>query len=372
MKSTINSLLVAMLVCALVPQIHSFLAINANTRNGIWRTSQHEQITSLLPRSLQATTSETRFNQITPDVFHDEFEFLIESHPLDDVEPTLPIQRRGPNSPPASFQSKSIIPTDPQEEWKWFYNLLKERNTQDNTTFVKDNILEESLLRQWMAQQRKAFMKSLGVLDCNDKSNWGTPYLTRAQKELLDNVDFPWGHLQPSSLTNDVVFSDEFQKRVRLSYKDWQWNQWYRRLCLFASRHGHTRVSSDGSDNVDLAKWTAEQRTLRRKMPRRRRQRLDDILFDWDWKDSADNSMNDGKTITDIQGIPEKLQRVSFSRRVKELKEYRAKNGNCSVPLDCDLGKWVEETRGRRSKLSPSSIAKLEAIGLRFVDREEE
>jgi hypothetical protein len=107
-------------------------------------------------------------------------------------------------------------------------------------------------------------------------------------------------------------------------------------------------------------------------MPRRRRQRLDDILFDWDWKDSADNSMNDGKTITDIQGIPEKLQRVSFSRRVKELKEYRAKNGNCSVPLDCDLGKWVEETRGRRSKLSPSSIAKLEAIGLRFVDKEEE
>ena len=226
--------------------------------------------------------------------FHDEFEFLIESHPLDDAEPTLPIQRREPNSPPASFQSKSMIPTDPQEEWKWFYNLLKERNTQDNTTFAKDNILEESLLRQWMAQQRKAFMKSLGVLDCNDKSNWGTPYLTRAQKELLDNVDFPWGHLQPSSLTNDVVFSDEFQKRVRLSYKDWQWNQWYRRLCLFASRHGHTRVSSDGNDNVDLAKWTAEQRTLRRKMPRRRRQRLDDILFDWDWNDSADNSMNDG------------------------------------------------------------------------------
>lgn len=121
----------------------------------------------------------------------------------------------------------------------------------DNTTaaamFAKENVLGEALLRQWMAQQRKPFMKSLGVLDCNDKSNWGTPYLTRNQKELLDAVNFQWGHLKPSSLSNDshdVVYSVEFQKRVRLSYKDWQWNQWYRRLCVFASQHGHTRVSA--------------------------------------------------------------------------------------------------------------------------------
>lgn len=49
-------------------------------------------------------------------------------------------------------------------------------------------------------------------------------------------------------------------------------------------------------------------------------------------------------------------------------------NGNCDVPVEYKggLGEWAERMKGRRSKLSPSSIAKLEAIGLVFTDDVEE
>jgi hypothetical protein len=213
-------------------------------------------------------------------------------------------------------------------------------------------------------------MKTLGVLDLHDKANWDTPFLSRQQKQLLDQVNFPWGHLQPSSLTNDIVYSKDFQRRVRLDYKDWQWNGWYDRLCNFVEQHGHCRVALD-EDDADLARWTAEQRSLRRTMPERRRKRLDELQFDWNWKDTSVSNANvqtESKVEEDEEEQPSS-QRGSFGRRVKELKEFRRANGNCNVPLDYPggLGEWVERTKGRRSSLSPSSIQKLEMLGLVFT-----
>jgi len=348
---------VAVLILFLVQECRGFLA------------QYSPRVKKVRPCLLESKSNDSsNVVEITSAVFHDEFEALVESHPLDDPSPP---ERQRVRSP----QSTSMIPTDPQEEWKWFYSKLKDGSVAETDTSaasLSNNILEESLLRQWMAQQRKAFMKTLGVLDLNDKANWGTPYLSRQQKELLDSVDFPWGHLQPSSLTNDIVFSNDFQQRVRLEYKDWQWNTWYERLCSFKSQHGHTRVSLDDND-VELAKWTAEQRKLRRKLPKRRRQRLDELQFDWKWKDTT-GDIDDAQSSSISTQAEEKPQKVSFGRRVKELKEFRKTNGHCNVPLDHPggLGEWVQQMEGRRSKLSPSSIQKLESIGLVFSESEED
>ena len=328
------------------------------------RCSQYQCLRSHSPL-LQSTNNNLNID-------HDEFESLVETHPLDDPEP----------SPSESQRAKSLlsnnnnIPVDSQQEWEWFYSKLKQRNEdqqQKDTIALTNDMMEESLLRHWMAKQRKAFMKTLGVLDLNDKENWGTPYLSRPQKELLDAVGFSWGHLQPPSLTNDIVYSDDFQRNVRLHYKDWQWNAWYERLRVFQSQYGHTHVQLNGNDD-ELARWTAEQRELRRTMPERRRQRLDELQFDWDWKDNAKIQSTDRESLPELLHSEEKSQKGSFARHLKELKQYRSTNGDCNVPLDHPggLGQWVQRMKGQRSKLSPSSIQKLEAIGLVFLEDEEE
>jgi hypothetical protein len=213
-----------------------------------------------------------------------------------------------------------------------------------------------------MAQQRKSFMKTLGVLDLGEKANWGTCYLSRDRKERLDELSFPWGHLQPSSLTNDFIYSDNFQRRVRLKYKDWLWGGWYDKLKTFQSQHGHTRVPLMGDK---LGAWTAEQRKFRWTMPERRRVLLDRLQFDWDFRE-------DDKNLPPEMELEGKLEKVSFATRLKQLKEYRKTHGDCNVSMDSELGKWMRRMQGRRSKLSPSTIQKLEMIGLVFDELTEE
>jgi hypothetical protein len=282
----------------------------------------------------------------------DEFAYLVDSHPLDDPEPCLP-------SRPWTKTNPYDIPIKQDDEWEWFYSKLKARNkaTGHNDT----DIIEESLLRNWMAQQRKSFMKSLGVLDLSEKANWGTIYLSRQRKERLDELNFPWGHLQPSSLQNGFIFSDDFQRRVRLKYKDWLWSNFYQKLIVFKTQHGHTCVPVTG-EHGELGTWTIQQRRIRWNMPERRRVLLDQLQFDWDNCEDEQNNPVPSKT---QQGDEEK---VAFATRVKQLKEYRKTHGDCNVPIDSALGKWVQRMQGCRLKLSPSTIQKLELIGLIFHD----
>lgn len=124
--------------------------------------------------------------------------FEVESNPLDDEEPEAhqynrtppPAASRGISSGPTPRPNPYNIPTDPVGEWEWYYQRLKARHdaiqqygTDEN---VAIDVVEESLLRHWMAQQRKMLMKTLGVLDLGQEKNWGTAYLTREKKERLD------------------------------------------------------------------------------------------------------------------------------------------------------------------------------------------
>lgn len=282
---------------------------------------------------------------------NDEFAHLVDSHPLDDPEPCLP-------SRPWTKTNPRNIPIQQDDEWEWFYSKLKARN---NATGQDTDIMEESLLRNWMAQQRKSFMKTLGVLDLSEKANWGTSYLSRQRKERLDELCFPWGHLQPSTLQNDFIYSDDFQRRVRLKYKDWLWSDFYQKLIAFKTQHGHTSVPLTG-EHVALGRWAAQQRRVRWTMPERRRVLLDRVQMDWDAREDENKDSVPAKI---EQGDGEK---VAFATRLKQLKEYRKMHGDCNVPIDSALGKWVSRMQGRRSKLSPSTIKKLELIGLVFHD----
>jgi Helicase associated domain len=258
------------------------------------------------------------------------------------------------------------IPEAPNEEWEWFFEKLERESEFRAVGNRPFDPIEESLLRHWMAKQRKSFMKSIGALDLADQANWGIEYLTRERKERLDQAGFHWGHLQPKTLTNDFIYSEEFQRSVRTKYKDWIWNPLFQNLVAWKNQNGHTNVPLDSEDGLGV--WTALQRTIRLQMPQRRREKLDAISFDWAWKDLAKKKRY---TTTNTKVVTESVElAVPFPRRVSQLKEYRLLHGDCAVPLDYQdvpgLGAWVKRIQGRRRELSPGSISRLEKIGLVF------
>mmetsp|Transcript_6341 Transcript_6341/g.9662 ORF Transcript_6341/g.9662 Transcript_6341/m.9662 type:complete len:369 (+) Transcript_6341:194-1300(+) len=296
----------------------------------------------------------------------DPFAHLAESNPYDDPEPASLTSRKQPMPKLTKpHQNSYKIPEDPDEEWEWFYNKLKAR--QDGET--GQNAIEESLLRNWMANQRKSFMKTLGVLDIGEPSNWGTDYLPLGRKRRLDSVGFYWGHLQPESLTNELVYTDEYQRKVRLKYKDWIWTPKYEALLQYKEAHGNTRVPM--AHIHGLGAWAATQRKVRWKMPERRRKLLDAAGFDWSWKDSNTRKQNmkmPKKSEETNHGTNIKKKSVSFPRRLNQLKEYRKKHGDCNVPIDYEggLGEWVALTKSRGSKFSPRTVKQLEQLGFEF------
>ena len=62
---------------------------------------------------------------------------------------------------------------------------------------------------------------------------------------------------------------------------------------------------------------------------------------------------------------PLRVQRkLNWSEQYAELKEYKAKHGNCKVRRDHPvLGYWVNNQRTKRGELSPERVALLDDIG---------
>lgn len=342
--------------------------------------------------SSSTSKRKVRKNRISHSSIADPYENLLESNPYDDLEPDPP--EKYPFATPDSLLPavKSLqtgeslkanpfnIPIDPDEEWDWYYQLFVSYKNQN----ANSNPVMESLLRNWMASQRKSYMKTLGILDISSKTNWGTRYLTQRQKKSLDEVGFDWGHLccLDADTDQDVVFSEGFQRRVREGYLDWKWNPMYERLARFKGREGHTHVPS-GSSLKGLGAWCKEQRAIRWEMPQRRRERLDDLKFDWSWNEAVTEpnielvrttpkiNEAEGGTLVSKQTKEEERttkKTMAWSTRLRQLKEYRKRNGHCDVPVDYDggLGRWVERTKRRRKELSPRTVMQLERLGFEF------
>jgi len=249
--------------------------------------------------------------------------------------PRVQLLRRRLAYDPKSPSPYDEIPEGSEEEWEFFFALYdqfaettlreqgrhrddvvdadgesldpdartKRRNNYQQSTNRPPLILEEpspgplahqSPLRNWIADQRKSYMKTIGILDLGARrSNWGTPYLLRSHKERLDEVGFAWGHIERRDLTDDELYSAEFRREVETKYKDWIWTPIYERLKSYKNDRGHTRVPL--REPSGLGTWTAFQRTIRYQMPRRRRLKLESLGFDWDYRDpSEDGDWLDG------------------------------------------------------------------------------
>jgi predicted helicase len=122
------------------------------------------------------------------------------------------------------------------------------------------------------------------------------------------------------------------------------WDQWYGRLKAFKKREGHCRVSKDYEENgFHLGYWVANQRNHKDKMSDERRQRLDEIGFDWD------------------------PYATDWEQSFAYLKAFEKREGHCRVPSGHDengfrLGQWVEDQRANNA-LSSVRHQRLDEIG---------
>ena len=142
------------------------------------------------------------------------------------------------------------------------------------------------------------------------------------------------------------------ERRRRLDEIDFDWDPletvWefgFAALLLFKQREGHCRVPhAYKEEQVSLGGWVLTQRQSKAKMSLERRQRLDDIGFDWDpfttyWEEGF-------------------AALVAFKQR----------EGHCRVPYtfkqnEYALGVWVTNRRRRKDKMSLEQRQRLDDIG---------
>src|SRR5262249_11913844 len=123
------------------------------------------------------------------------------------------------------------------------------------------------------------------------------------------------------------------------------WDQWYGRLQAYKDREGHCRVPAlHIEDGFALGRWVDVQRQNKDRLSAARRQRLDEIGFDWDPHDT--------------------YWKIGFGH----LQRCFEREGHCLVPQEHQengypLGDWVSHQRANRDKMSPEYRQRLDDLG---------
>jgi len=253
------------------------------------------------------------------------------------------------------------IPPDAEEKWEFFYSLL--------LTFFKENghtnveagpKVNQSLLRNWMAEQRRSHMKTLEILLPEEVKD--VQALSPEKKKRLDDAGFHWGHF------GDIDVKQVTENTLKLAVdpeRDEKWVPMFELLKQYRAECGSTDVPFEYENG--LGRWVDKQRRLMTIMPNRRRAMLDQLEFVW----CHEGEVELGQDV-------EKGRNILWSERLEELKHYKRKHGHCDVPLDFEgdssLGEWVRRQRkaynlwlaGKRAPINEKRVLALQMLGFDF------
>ena len=139
------------------------------------------------------------------------------------------------------------------------------------------------------------------------------------------------------------------------------WEDRYRDLVEFKSRHGHCAVPFTYKDTPKLGPFVNSMRTKKTngELSHHRIDLLESIGFQWAVRDTANVE--------------------AWENRFAELQMFKSRHGHCKVPSEWEenpqLGRWVSFQRQKRQggKLDLERQHRLEEIGFDwFVDRHED
>ncbi|MEU9806882.1 Helicase associated domain protein [Mycobacterium sp. NPDC050853] len=260
-----------------------------------------------------------------------------------------------------------------EDRWTRHYSGLKKFAEREGHARAPQRYVEEGLrLGQWVAvqrncrdeisTQRKALLEALPDWSWNPTTDdWERAHgFLRAFVERESHARVPKEHREAGFRLGQWVTDQRIRRsklsedqRERLeSLPGWVWDAradwWQRKFLLlrqFQEREGHALVPQGcKQDGVNLGGWVQQQRVSRANMGDER-QRLLESVPGWSWDPYTD----------------------SWERGYATLAAFAEQQGHARVPrnfLDggINLGNWVAEQRGARSKMTDERRLRLEAV----------
>ena len=157
-------------------------------------------------------------------------------------------------------------------------------------------------------------------------------------RRLSEKIEVLGPSIELSALRSNICA--EIVDRVGVS-----WDEMFGRLLLFRGTHGHCRVPLAYKDKK-LGKWVKHQRSFANKgnLLTFRKQRLDDIGFEWD------------------------LHETDWAEGFRYLTMYKEREGDCLAPVDHKengfrLGGWIRTQRRNADTMSTSRRERLDELG---------
>ena len=182
--------------------------------------------------------------------------------------------------------------------WKQRFNELKTYKKKHGDCLVPRNYEHNAKLGRWVHTQRKQYKKWLKGVHSQ---------LTQERIDQLNEIDFVW------------------EVGIGVQNKDdTAWGQRLKELKAYKKKHGDCLVSKHDKHNAKLGRWVHRQRSeyknwlngVKTSITQERIDQLNDIDFVWE------------------VGSVGRKDDTLWKQRLKELKSYKKKHGDCRVPYN--------------------------------------
>jgi superfamily II DNA or RNA helicase len=267
----------------------------------------------------------------------------------------------------------------PDLVWESRFNELVAYKTKFGNTEIPATFKEDYRLGMWVYKQRRnKHMLSPDKINKLESIGfrWGKIYKTidkispdwmsvyeqlKSFKNIYGNCDVPHGDQKLQKLSSWIKRQRQHKEslcieKIKMLDElcfDWNpqenvWNEMYRKLQEFKKQFGHCDVVERTPQFEKLGSWVSFQRKKKNKLLPNRLKLLEEIDFIW-------NPNRDHRPISD-----------KWYAKYEELKQYKAKHGDCLVPKNKEFRKlvnWVSKMRTHYEGLAKEKIDLLNEIG---------
>lgn len=220
----------------------------------------------------------------------------------------------------------------------------------------------QKITKKTMKAYRKEKLTSIGFV-------WGISPELKWEESFLKLVDFKknHGHCNVPNRYKSHLFlarwistqrtkksSLSCERKKRLDDLGFTWDPYdklwevnFLKLIKFKNKNGHCNVPRRFIDDPSLSIWVGNQRGKKEILSNERKNRLNDLGFDWVVFDTA------------------------WETNYRKLLEFKTKYGNfiISHSIDSPLSVWATDQRSSRKNLSPDKIKKLNDINFDWKPR---
>ena len=174
----------------------------------------------------------------------------------------------------------------------------------------------------------------LGMWVCNQRRNYRADSLAQDRIDRLDGIGFTWALKECGKIV--------------------PWETRFKELLKYRAKRGDCNIPVRSKGGIGT--WVSNQRRAYKdgELSQDRIDQLNSIGFNWALK----------KRVEQTERV-----RVPWETRFNQLVEYKAKHGDCNVPVrQGQLGQWVHKQRYtyKIGKLSKDRIDRLDGIGFHF------